>query len=38
MIVYLYFKEKKNIKNCEKIYCSGHINYFSVFFIKNVRG
>jgi hypothetical protein len=22
MIVYLYFKDKKNIENCEKMYCS----------------
>ena len=30
MIVYLYFKDKKNIENCEKIYCSFYILvYFS---------
>jgi hypothetical protein len=36
MIVYLYFKDKKNIENCEKMYCSFYI-FISVFFMKNFR-
>jgi hypothetical protein len=34
MIVYLYFEDKKNIENCEKMYCSFYILVY--FFMKNV--
>ena len=37
MIVYLYFKEKNNIENCEKMYFL-HFSVHVVFFMKNVRG
>ena len=34
MIVYLYFKDKKNIENCEKNYCSC---YIFVYFSKDLK-
>jgi len=37
MIVYLYFKDKKDIENCEKIYCSCQLPV-SVFLIKTYEG